>query len=116
MRTTTAALAAALLTLPFVPLPASGAAVSGPPMGWSSRSLGCSVSEASVRQAADALAPLAPAGYRHVIIDDCWLAAQRTGGALAPDATRFPSGVKALADYLHGKGLKLGLSLSAGTK
>lgn len=116
MRTTTAALAAALLTMPFVPLPASGAAVSGPPMGWSSRSLGCSVSETSVRQAADALAPLAPAGYRHIIIDDCWLAAQRTGGALAPDATRFPSGVKALADYLHGKGLKLGLSLSAGTK
>ncbi|NJP95355.1 alpha-galactosidase [Nonomuraea sp. FMUSA5-5] len=116
MRTIKAAAAAALLSLPFLPLPSAAEAATTPPMGWSSRSLGCSVSEQSVRQAADALAPLAPLGYRYVIIDDCWLAAQRAGGALAPDAARFPGGIAALAGYVHGKGLKLGLSLSAGTK
>ncbi|WP_188187927.1 NPCBM/NEW2 domain-containing protein [Nonomuraea sp. SYSU D8015] len=116
MRTITAAAAAALLVLPFVPLASAADAASGPPMGWSSRSLGCSVSEASVRKAADAMAALVPAGYRYVIVDDCWLAPQRSGGALAPDPGRFPGGIKALADYVHGKGMKLGLSLSAGTK
>lgn len=120
MRTITAAAAAALLTMPFVPLPSAASSSSeaavAPPMGWSSRSLGCSVSEASVRKAADAMAALVPAGYRYVIVDDCWLAPQRAGGALAPDPGRFPGGIKALADYVHGKGMKLGLSLSAGTK
>ncbi|TMR90680.1 NPCBM/NEW2 domain-containing protein [Nonomuraea basaltis] len=117
MRTITAAVAAALLVLPFVPLSSAASdAAAGPPMGWSSRSLGCSVSESSVRQAADAMAALVPLGYRYVIVDDCWLAPQRADGALTPDATRFPGGMKALADYVHGKGMKLGLSLSAGTK
>ncbi|MFD0661832.1 NPCBM/NEW2 domain-containing protein [Thermocatellispora tengchongensis] len=85
-------------------------------MGWSSRSLGCGVSEAAVRQAADKLAPLSPYGYRYLIVDDCWLAPQRAGGALAADPARFPSGIPALAEYVHGKGLKLGLALSAGTR
>ncbi|MEV0201619.1 NPCBM/NEW2 domain-containing protein [Nonomuraea sp. NPDC050691] len=117
MRKLTAAAAAALLMLPF--LPSAGAAAApagGPPMGWSSRSLGCAVSEASVRQAAAGLAALAPLGYRLVLVDDCWLAPQRANGALAPDPARFPGGIKALADHLHGLGLRLGLSLSAGTK
>ncbi|MDF2708988.1 MAG: hypothetical protein K0R62_4640, partial [Nonomuraea muscovyensis] len=116
MRKTTAAVAAAFLAVPFVPLSSAADAARTPPMGWSSRSLGCSVSESSVRQAADALASLAPLGYRYVVLDDCWLAAQRTGGALAPDAARFPGGMRALADYVHDKGLRLGLSLSAGTR
>ncbi|MCK2216858.1 NPCBM/NEW2 domain-containing protein [Actinomadura sp. ATCC 31491] len=117
MRTLTAAAAAALLALPFVPLSGSAAAETArPPMGWSSRSLGCSVSEASVRQAAAGLAALAPLGYRYVILDDCWLAPQRADGALVPDPARFPGGIAALAAELHGKGLKLGLALSAGTK
>ncbi|UBU10146.1 alpha-amylase family protein [Nonomuraea gerenzanensis] len=116
MRTITAAAAAALLSMPFLPLPSAAETVTAPPMGWSRRSLGCSVSEQSVRRAADALAPLAPLGYRYVIIDDCWLAPQRDGGALAADATRFPGGIAAPAGYVHGKGLKLGLSLSAGTR
>jgi alpha-galactosidase len=116
MRKSTAAVATAFLAIAFLPLASAADAAQTPPMGWNSRTLGCSVSETSVRQAADALAPLAPLGYRYVILDDCWLAAQRTGGALAPDAARFPGGMRALADYVHGKGLKLGLSLSAGTK
>ncbi|MFC4115109.1 NPCBM/NEW2 domain-containing protein [Nonomuraea zeae] len=80
-------------------------------MGWSSRALGCSVSETAVRQAADALTALRPAGYRYVILDGCWQGAD--GNA---DPARFPSGIESLADYVHGKGLKLGLSLSAGTR
>lgn len=117
MRKLTAAAAAALLTLALPPSPGAAAApAGGPPMGWSSRSLGWTVSETSVRQAAAGLAALAPLGYRLVLIDDCWLAPQRAAGALAPDPARFPGGIKALADHLHGLGLRLGLSLSAGTK
>jgi alpha-galactosidase len=90
-------------------------AIDTPPMGWNSRALGCSVSDTSVRQAADGLTALS--GYRYVIIDDCWEAAQRdSSGHLTVDPARFPSGIKALADYVHGKGLKFGLNLSAGTR
>ncbi|WP_405149619.1 NPCBM/NEW2 domain-containing protein [Sphaerisporangium sp. NBC_01403] len=92
--------------------------IAAPPMGWNSRTLACAVSEAAVRAAADALAGdgLAAAGYKYVIVDGCWLAKQRDAqGGLAADATRFPGGIKALADYVHGKGLKLGLGHSAGT-
>ncbi|MED7923231.1 NPCBM/NEW2 domain-containing protein [Nonomuraea sp. LP-02] len=118
MRTFTAVAATALLALPLVPLSSAAGAAEAvrPPMGWSSRTLGCAVTEAAVLKAADALAPLAPLGYRYVIIDDCWLAPQRSGGALVPDPARFPAGIAALAAGLHAKGLKLGLSLSAGTK
>ena len=41
------------------------------------------------------------AGYEYVIIDDCWLAKQRdSNGQLQPDPERFPSGIRALADYV----------------
>jgi len=41
------------------------------------------------------------AGYEYVIIDDCWLAKQRDAdGRLQPDPTRFPNGIRALADYV----------------
>lgn len=108
MRILAAALTtAALLVVPLSSANAAPAPIDAPPMGWSSRSLGCSVSDAAVRQAADRLPP----GYRYLIVDDCWRGADGN-----PDPARFPSGIKPLADYLHGKGLKLGLSLSAGTK
>jgi alpha-galactosidase len=57
------------------------------------------------------------AGYQYVNIDDCWAEPlpQRQGN-LVPDPARFPSGIKALADYVHAKGLKLGIYTSAGTK
>ncbi|WP_214324530.1 NPCBM/NEW2 domain-containing protein [Nonomuraea sediminis] len=112
MRKLLAALTVAvLLVMPLSSANAAPPPVDTPPMGWSSRALGCSVSETSVRQAADNLAPLAQAGYRYVILDGCWQGPD--GNA---DPARFPAGVKALADYVHAKGLKLGLSLSAGTK
>lgn len=56
------------------------------------------------------------AGYEYVIIDDCWLAKDRDAeGRLQPDPVRFPSGIKALADYIHGKGLKFGIYEDFGT-
>ena len=56
-------------------------------------------------------------GYTYVVIDDCWMASRRDEqGYLQADPERFPSGIKALADYVHGLGLKLGIYSSAGTK
>ena len=51
-----------------------------------------------------------PCADDFIQIDDCWAASQRDpSGAIVADPTRFPSGMKALADYVHGKGMKLGL-------
>ncbi len=59
---------------------------------------------------------LKDAGYRYVNIDDCWANWQRgKDGELQPNPRRFPSGIKALADYIHQHGLKFGLYSSAGT-
>lgn len=56
-------------------------------------------------------------GYQYIIIDDCWLAPERTAdGSLQPDPDRFPSGIKALADYVHNLGLKFGIYEDFGTK
>lgn len=66
---------------------------------------------------ADALVStgLAELGYDHVNIDDCWSSPLRDlKGQLVPDTKTFPSGIKALADYVHGKGLKLGIYSDAG--
>ncbi|KAK6473656.1 alpha-galactosidase A [Huso huso] len=55
------------------------------------------------------------AGYEYVCIDDCWLAHERDSqDRLQPDPTRFPSGIKKLADYVHSKGLKLGIYQDVG--
>jgi alpha-galactosidase len=57
------------------------------------------------------------AGYQYINIDDMWQASSRdSSGNIAPDSTKFPNGIKALADYVHGKGLKLGLYSDRGTK
>jgi alpha-galactosidase len=56
------------------------------------------------------------AGYEYVNIDDCWMAPERDAeGRLQPDPVDFPHGIAALADYVHAKGLKLGIYSSAGT-
>ncbi|XP_038631289.1 alpha-galactosidase A [Scyliorhinus canicula] len=55
-------------------------------------------------------------GYDYVCIDDCWLARTRDSNhRLQPDPKRFPSGIKRLADYVHSKGLKLGIYEDVGT-
>jgi hypothetical protein len=57
------------------------------------------------------------AGYEYVNVDDCWPSHQRAkNGRLQPDPNRFPSGIKALADYIHSKGLKFGIYGDVGTK
>lgn len=55
-------------------------------------------------------------GYEYVNIDDCWMAKKRDqNGSLVADPERFPHGIKALADYVHSKGLKLGIYEDFGT-
>jgi alpha-galactosidase len=55
------------------------------------------------------------AGYEYVVIDDCWQVDRDEQGNIIPDPKRFPSGMKALADYVHSKGLKFGIYSDAGT-
>ncbi|MBA7580599.1 Alpha-galactosidase A [subsurface metagenome] len=56
------------------------------------------------------------AGYTYINIDDCWHGKRDSLGFIHPDPERFPSGMKALADYIHSKGLKLGIYSDAGWK
>src|SRR4029079_13033621 len=49
------------------------------------------------------------AGYEYVNVDDCWMDGRDDKGALRWNASKFPSGIPALAEYVHGKGLKLGI-------
>ena len=90
-----------------------------PPMGWNSwNKFGCDIDEELIRETADAMVSsgMAAAGYEYVNIDDCWMAPERDAqGRLQPDPERFPGGIEALADYVHAKGLKLGIYSSAGT-
>ena len=90
-----------------------------PPMGWNSwNKFACNVSEDLTKSVADAMATngMKEAGYQYVVIDDCWQVNRDENGFIVADAQRFPSGIKALADYVHGKGLKFGIYSDAGTK
>jgi alpha-galactosidase len=90
-----------------------------PPMGWNDwYSAYCSVSAQLVAQAAQAMVSdgMKAAGYDYVNIDDCWMAPSRdSAGNLVPDPTRFPQGIKPVADYVHSLGLRLGIYEDAGT-
>ncbi|KAL9268589.1 Alpha-galactosidase 3-like protein [Drosera capensis] len=89
-----------------------------PQMGWNSWNFfACHINETVIMETADALIStgLADLGYVYVNIDDCWSReARNSKGELVPDPKTFPSGIKALADYVHGKGLKLGIYSDAG--
>lgn len=93
--------------------------VKRPPMGWNSwNSFGPDVNEDSVRKAAEMLisSGLRDLGYEYVVIDDCWAEKERDeNGCLVVDKNKFPSGMKALADYIHSLGLKFGMYSCAGT-
>jgi len=89
-----------------------------PPMGWNSwNRFGCNVTEDLVKSAADALVSsgMKDAGYEYVVIDDCWQVSRDAAGTIVADAKTFPSGIKALADYVHSQGLKFGIYSDAGT-
>ncbi|MDQ0954492.1 alpha-galactosidase [Streptomyces phaeochromogenes] len=93
-----------------------------PPMGfnnWNSTHCRAEFNEEMVKGIADIFVTkgLKEAGYEYVNLDDCWaLPARDANGKLVPDPVRFPGGIKAVADYVHAKGLKLGIYTSAGTK
>ncbi|KAF9663044.1 hypothetical protein SADUNF_Sadunf18G0117300 [Salix dunnii] len=91
-----------------------------PPMGWNSwNHFHCDIEEKLIRETADAMVSsgLAALGYEHVNLDDCWAELNRDSeGNLVPKTSTFPSGIKALADYIHGKGLKLGIYSDAGSQ
>jgi alpha-galactosidase len=92
---------------------------STPPMGWNSwNKFACNVSEDLIRQIADAMVAsgLKDAGYQYIVIDDCWQVERDGRGNIVADPKRFPSGMKALADYVHANGLKFGLYSDTGTK
>src|SRR3954471_24982435 len=83
-----------------------------PQMGWNSwNKFGCNVSEQLIRETADAMVSsgMRDAGYRYVNIDDCWHGHRHPRGFIQANKERFPSGMKALSDYVHSKGLKLGI-------
>jgi len=90
-----------------------------PPMGWSSWNLfRHKINEDLIKEIADAMAAsgLADCGYKYVNIDDCWQASTRDAdGKLQCDKINFPNGIKALADYVNSKGVKLGIYSSNGT-
>ncbi|MEU8875399.1 NPCBM/NEW2 domain-containing protein [Streptomyces javensis] len=101
--------------------PGDGLALT-PPMGfnnWNSTHCRAEFNEAMVKGIADIFVAkgLKDAGYQYVNLDDCWALPQRdANGKLVPDPVRFPNGIKAVADYVHSKGLKIGIYTSAGTK
>ena len=114
-------LSSLLLTFLSVVAPAAGVSGNGlavlPPMGWNSwNKFGCNVSENLIRETADAMVSsgMMAAGYEYINIDDCWQGSRAADGTIGADPERFPNGIKELADYVHGKGLKLGVYTDAG--
>lgn len=91
-----------------------------PPMGWNSwNKFGGNIDEWKIMAMADAMVSngMKAAGYEYVNIDDNWMATTRdANGDLQADSKRFPDGIKYVADYVHSKGLKLGIYSSNGTR
>jgi alpha-galactosidase len=91
-----------------------------PPMGWNSwNTFAINISEDVIKKTVDIIVSsgMKDAGYEYVVIDDGWEALERDNdGNLVPDPKKFPSGMKAMGDYIHSKGLKFGIHNCAGTK
>jgi alpha-galactosidase len=103
---------AAASTLPPVASAAEELLAPTPPMGWMSwNQFGPEVSDPLLREMADAIVAsgMKAAGYAYVCIDDLWQGGRDRSGNLYPDPKRFPAGIGAVADYVHAKGLKLGI-------
>ncbi len=90
-----------------------------PAMGWNSwNTFTWDINETMIMEMADHMAEngYLEAGYQYLVIDDCWSMKKRDEqGHLVADPQKFPHGIKALADYIHGKGLKFGMYSCAGT-
>eukprot|EP01052_Picozoa_sp_SAG31_P000942 SAG31_NODE_30_length_32545_cov_9.378999_5_plen_151_part_00 len=101
-----------------------------PEMGFNTwESWGCDISQEKIRAAADAMVDkgLKDAGYTYVNLDDCWMAMERATEAVAVNETlhlnntlqasrNFSSGMRALGEYIHSRGLLYGIYQSSGTK
>src|SRR5713101_4501708 len=120
MRTTQSQLIIASVVIVFgvlavVPCRAQQTIALTPPLGWDSwNHFQCGVSDTLVRKQADAMVSsgLKAAGYTYIIIDDCWQGSRDAGGSIQPNSN-FPD-MAALANYVHSKGLKLGIYSSPG--
>ena len=90
-----------------------------PPMGWNSwNTFGPNINEELIRTTADIMVSegFLAAGYEYLVIDDCWAEMTRDeNGKLTASREKFPNGMKAVADYVHSKGLKFGMYSSAGS-
>ncbi len=88
-------------------------------MGWNSWNYYfCNITEQVIKETADLLISygLNKKGYTYLNIDDCWqITRDNQTGKIQHNAKTFPSGMKALGDYIHSKGLKFGLYSDAGT-
>lgn len=90
-----------------------------PQMGWSTwNKFQGNISEDIIKGIADAMVEsgLRDAGYTYINIDDCWHGQRDADGFIQVDSKKFPNGMKAVADYVHSKGLKLGIYSDAGTQ
>lgn len=88
-----------------------------PQMGWNSwNKFADKIDENLIRETADALVNtgLRDAGYIYLNMDDCWHGQRDSLGFIQADENRFPSGIAALAEYCHNRGLKLGIYSDAG--
>ena len=89
-----------------------------PPMGWNSwNTFGPDINEQLIFETADIMVEkgFLAKGYEYLVIDDCWSLKERdAGGRLVADPEKFPHGMKAVADYVHSKGLKFGMYSCAG--
>ncbi|MFV8325925.1 glycoside hydrolase family 27 protein [Flavobacterium sp. ZS1P14] len=86
--------------------------MSTPPMGWMTWNyFGYNFNEKDLREMTDAMVSsgMVKAGYDHLFIDDGWQGGRDNRNNIIADPEKFPSGIKALADYVHSKGLKLGI-------
>ena len=83
-----------------------------PAMGWNSwNQFRCDINEGLIREVARAMVSsgLRDAGYCYVNVDDCWQEYRAPDGHIVPNRKKFPSGMRALGDYIHGLGLKFGI-------
>ena len=109
-----------LAGLPMVGSALDNGLAKTPPMGWNSwNKYACNgLNEKVVRETADAMASngMKEAGYAFVVIDDCWQTSRDAEGNIIADKEKFPSGIKALAGYIHSKDLKFGIYTDVGTR
>lgn len=90
-----------------------------PPMGWNSwNTFKKEPNEALIKEIADAMVAtgLQKAGYQYVNLDDFWNSGRDANGRIIVDTVKFPHGMKAVADYIHSKGLKAGIYTNIGTE